>query len=107
MQEHDTAMAKIFFHINKVDQPDLVIVLNRVPVAGEFVALSGSDQDWYQVTGVVHLAFEARPFDAEVWGEAANFQATRNEYFRGGQESRDSSELLRRETATAVGPSAA
>jgi len=91
-------MAKVCFHTNEPQDPPRVIVLDRVPVRGEFVALTASDHDCYQVTGVVHLAFQERAFDAEAWGEAANFQATRNEYLQSGQQSRDNSELIRRES---------
>jgi len=62
-------MARVCFHTNGPRDSAQIIELDRVPASGEFVALTASDHDWYQVTGVVHLAFQERTFDAEAWGE--------------------------------------
>lgn len=75
---------KIFLHTRSPGQRDwnnTVVEVPQIPAVGEYVATSGSGDDWYQVELVLHTPFPCE-FDAEVYSVAKNHLDAMEEAFK-------------------------
>ena len=62
-------MVKVFFHYKTLESPEWQNeerLFTRVPVVGEYVALSWS-AEFHRVYAIIHCPFEGSHFDAEVY----------------------------------------